>query len=95
MKLPTSQDKREFYHEQERAASVEYTGKTGRNDYMFRTYYNQLKKNSFLYNDRPRFPGMMENILGGMYPKEDMDRATYSTWVTEARNTMYVATITT
>lgn len=90
MKLPTSQDKREFYHEQERAASVEYTGKTGRNDYMFRTYYNQLKKNSFLYNDRPRFPGMMENILGGMYPKEDMDRATYSTWVTEARNTMYV-----
>ena len=33
---------------------------------------------------------MMETILGGMYPRSDMDRAKYSTWVTEARDTMYL-----
>lgn len=90
MKLYTAKDKHEYYHEQEKAASVEYTGKTKRNEYMFRTYYNELKKNSLIDNGRDLFPGMMETILGGMYPRSDMDRAKYSTWVTEARDTMYL-----
>ena len=85
-----NKNKHEWYHHESRGFSVEYTGKTQRNEYQIRSYYNQLEKHSNLLNER-KFPSpMMENILGAMYPKADMDYAKYDTWVTEAKNTLYI-----
>lgn len=85
-----NKNKHEWSHNEQKGFSVEYTGKTNRNEYQFRTYYNQLEKNSNLVNER-KFPSpVMENILGSIYPKADMDYAKYNTWVTEAKNTMYI-----
>lgn len=85
-----NKNKHEWYHNEQKGFSVEYTGKTNRNEYQFRTYYNQLEKNSNLVNER-KFPSpVMENILGSIYPKADMDYAKYNTWVTEAKDTMYI-----
>ena len=85
-----NKNKHEWYHNEQKGFSVEYTGKTNRNEYQFRTYYNQLEKHSNLVNER-KFPSpVMENILGAMYPKADMDYAKYNTWVTEAKDTMYI-----
>ncbi len=90
MTMDATKNKKEWYHNEQKGFSVEYTGKTSRNDYQIRSYYNELEKHSNLVNNRPSLPGPMENILGGMYPKVDMDYAKYNTWVTEARNTMYI-----
>ena len=85
-----NKNKHEWYHNEQKGFSVEYTGKTNRNEYQFRTYYNQLEKHSNLVNER-KFPSpVMENILGAIYPKADMDYAKYNTWVTEAKDTMYI-----
>lgn len=85
-----NKNKHEWSHNEQKGFSVEYTGKTNRNEYQFRTYYNQLEKNSNLVNER-KFPSpVMENILGSIYPKADMDYAKYNTWVTEAKDTMYI-----
>ncbi len=85
-----NKNKHEWYHNEQKGFSVEYTGKTNRNEYQFRTYYNQLEKHSNLVNERAFPSPMMENILGRIYPKADMDYAKYNTWVTEAKNTMYI-----
>ena len=85
-----NKNKHEWYHNEQKGFSVEYTGKTNRNEYQFRTYYNQLEKHSNLVNER-KFPSpVMENILGAIYPKADMDYAKYNTWVTETKDTMYI-----
>lgn len=89
-KLYYNKNKHEWYHNEQKGFSVEYTGKTNRNEYQFRTYYNQLEKHSNLVNERAFPSPMMENILGSIYPKADMDYAKYNTWVTEAKNTMYI-----
>lgn len=89
-RLTYNKDKHEWYHNEQRGFSVEYTGKTKRNEYQFRSYYNELEKHSNLVNNRPSLGFPMESILGGMYPKADMDYAQYNTWVTEAKDTMYI-----
>lgn len=89
-KLYYNKNKHEWYHNEQKGFSVEYTGKTNRNEYQFRTYYNQLEKHSNLVNERAFPSPMMENILGSIYPKADMDYAKYNTWVTEAKNTKYI-----
>ena len=89
-KLYYNKNKHEWYHNEQKGFSVEYTGKTNRNEYQFRTYYNQLEKHSNLVNERAFPSPMMENRLGSIYPKADMDYAKYNTWVTEAKNTMYI-----
>lgn len=48
----TNNNKREWYHNEQKGFSVEYTGKTQKNEYQFRSYYNQLEKHSNLVNDR-------------------------------------------
>ncbi len=88
--LHYNKNKHEWYHNEQKGFSVEYTGKTNRNEYQFRTYYNQLEKHSNLVNERTFPSPVMENILGAMYPKADMDYAKYNTWVTEAKDTMYI-----
>lgn len=108
-KLLTNKNKREFYNNEQKGFSVEYTGKTGRNEYQVRSYYNTLKKNSNLINDRElpydtvvnyianqvsptttvKIP-VMTFLYGNMYPKTDFDYAKYDTWVTEAKDTMYI-----
>lgn len=82
----TSKNKKEWYYNDGYGFSMDYTGKTAKNDYQIRSYYNKFKKESRLFNNRASF-GMMENTLGSMYPKRDFDNAEYYTWVTEARNT--------
>lgn len=89
--LYTNKDKREFFDNEGYGFDVLYTGETQRNDYEFRVYYNQLKKDSRLYNGRGNLPGPMENILGGMYPKTDYDQAKYNTWVAEGKDTMVLS----
>lgn len=95
MKYDQQKDKVEHYDNAGYGMGVTYTGKTEKNDYMVRTYYNQLKKEydmknnvdfSFLGRFSPRAQQMMEK----MYPKSDYDKAKYYTWVTEAQNTMSV-----
>ena len=89
-KLYYNKNKHEWYHNEQKGFSVEYTGKTNCNEYQFKTYYNQLEKHSNLVNERAFPSPMMENKLGSIYPKADMDYAKYNTWVTEAKNTMYI-----
>ena len=103
----TNNNKREWYHNEQKGFSVEYTGKTQKNEYQFRSYYNQLEKHSNLVNDRVLpadkvtviIPQAMRPMVGmdqmefnyaNMYPATDYDYAKYNTWVTEARNTMYI-----
>ena len=103
--LKTNLNKREWYHNEQKGFSVEYTGKTKRNEYQVRSYYNVLEKHSNLVNDRtlpkenvtiiiPPFmvPGgkVLNFNYAAMYPKADMDYAKYNTWVTEAKDTMYI-----
>lgn len=103
--LKTNLNKREWYHNEQKGFSVEYTGKTKRNEYQVRSYYNVLEKHSNLVNDRtlpkenvtiiiPPFmvPGgkVLNFNYAAIYPKADMDYAKYNTWVTEAKNTMYI-----
>lgn len=108
-KVLTNKNKREFFHNEQKGFSIEYTGKTKRNEYQIRSYYNTLTKHSNLINDRvlpngnvsvymvnqvsPMY-GIKIPIMGfnydGMYPKTDYDYAKYNTWVTEAKNTMYI-----
>lgn len=90
----TSKDKREFYHNDFHGYSVEYTGRTANNDYMFRTYYNKLKKDSHIINDRDfskynRMP-FVKTMMESIYPAYDMDQAEYKTWVAEGKDTMYL-----
>ena len=89
-RLTYNKDKREWYHNEQKGFSVEYTGQTDRNQYQIRSYYNQLEKHSNLINPRPSLGMPMEMILGGMFPKTDMDYAKYKTWVTEAKDTMFI-----
>ena len=92
----TNKNKKEWYDNESRGFSVEYSGKTKKNDYKFRTYYNDLEKYSHLLNERILPSGPIMTPAGTpanydlQYPKEDMDRAKYSTWVTEAQNTTYI-----
>lgn len=86
----TNKNKREWFNNESRGFSIEYSGKTKKNDYKFRTYYNNLRKYSHLYNERLSPPAGITTNFDLQYPKEDMDRAKYSTWVTEAQNTTYI-----
>lgn len=91
----TNKNKKEWYDNEQRGFSVEYSGKTKRNEYKVRSYYNELKKYSHLFNERVLPAGSVITPMGPInynlqYPKEDMDSAKYSTWVTEAQNTMYI-----
>lgn len=51
-KVLTNKNKREFFHNEQKGFSIEYTGKTKRNEYQIRSYYNTLTKHSNLINDR-------------------------------------------
>lgn len=105
----TNKNKREFYHNEQKGASVEYTGRTGRNEYQVRSYFNTLTKNSNSINDRSLPYETIENYIAmpvspaytvkipavtflykNMYPSTDYDYAKYDTWVTEAKDTMYI-----
>lgn len=85
----SSKNKKEWFHNEQKGFSLEYTGKTGRNDYQFRTYYNELEKDSNLIN-YPLTLTTMGRPIGTTSVAYDMDYAKYSTWVTEARNTMHI-----
>ena len=80
----TSLDKKEWFHNTRRGFSLAYSGKTKRNAYQFRTYYNQLKKQSHVINYPFDLYRMTSDIT------HDMDYADYHTWVTEAQNTLYI-----
>lgn len=91
----TNKNKKEWYDNEQRGFSVEYSGKTKRNEYKVRSYYNELKKYSHLFNERVLPAGPVMTPMGPInynlqYPKEDMDSAKYSTWVTEAQDTVYI-----
>lgn len=93
-------NKREFYDNSGYGFDLAYSGETERDNYEFRVYYNQMKKDSHLYNDRvlPQeqvsitLPtgGSMNFDYSGMYPKMDYDYAKYYTWVAEGKDTVYL-----
>lgn len=80
----TSRDKKEWFHNTQKGVGVEYSGKTKHNEYQFRTYYNQLEKNSNVINHPIDLLNMTSDTT------YDMDYAKYHTWVTEAKDTMYI-----
>lgn len=79
-----SKDKKEWFHNTQKGVGVEYSGKTKHNEYQFRTYYNQLEKNSNVINHPIDLLKMTSDTT------YDMDYAKYHTWVTEAKDTMYI-----
>lgn len=91
--LATNLNKREYYYNDFHGYSLEYTGRTMHSDYMLRTYFNDLKKDSHLNNERDfsqlRSP-VMKNIYESLYPAYDMDHAKYQTWVMEGKDTLYL-----
>lgn len=87
----TSKDKKEWYDYRRYDYSLGYSGKTHNSDYMIRTFYSRLDKENNLYNYRNNFPGLMENILGSMYPKYDWDKSTYTLWGIEGKNTVQLS----
>lgn len=87
----TSKDKKEWYDYRRYDYSLGYSGKTDNSDYMIRTFYSRLDKENNLYNYRNNFPGLMENILGSMYPKYDWDKSTYTLWGIEGKNTVQLS----
>lgn len=84
-----SQNKKEYFDSKGYGASLAYAGKTSKNDFEYRFYWNKLDKDTHYNNERAVFPGMMENILGAMYPKYDYDIMNFSNYVFEAKDTMY------
>lgn len=86
----SNKDKKEWYDYTRKDFSLAWTGKTPKNDWMIRTYYSYLDKDNNLYNNRAVFPGMMENILGAMYPRYDWDKSKYKLFGIEGKDTMAI-----
>lgn len=86
----SNKDKKEWYDYTRKDFSLAWTGKTPKNDWMIRTYYSYLDKDNNLYNNRAVFPGMMENILGTMYPRYDWDKSKYKLFGIEGKDTMAI-----
>ena len=86
----TNKDKKEWYDFRRFDYSLGYSGTTDNSNYMIRTYYSRLNKENNLYNNRPGFPGPMENILGKLYPKYDWDKSTYILWGIEGRDSIQI-----
>ncbi len=89
MGFVTSRDKKEWYDFSRKDFSLAWTGKTPKNDWMIRTYYSYLDKDNNLYNNRPSL-GMMEGMLGGMFPKYDWDKSKYKLFGIEGKDTMAI-----
>lgn len=70
--------------------SAEYTGRTGRNDYMVRAGMSRMKKDSYSYNGRhlQGLPLFLAGHLNRYFPKENSDNARYSTYFLEAKDTV-------
>lgn len=84
--LQTKKDNKEWYDYRRYDYSLGYSGKDNVNDYMLRAFYSKLEKDNRQYNNRNTFPGPMEGILGGMYPKYDWDSSEYSMYGIEGHN---------
>lgn len=85
-----SLNKKEYFDSKGYGFDLSYTGKDQKNDWEYRTYYNKLDKKTHYNNERATFPGMMESILGAMYPKYDYDIMNFRNYVVEAKDTMYI-----
>lgn len=78
-------DKRQWFHNKTWNTGASYTGDTGKNKYLFRVGYSELKKDSWLRNYRNNtLPG----IYNAMNPVFDFDKITYKEWTAEARDSM-------
>lgn len=88
MTLPVSVDKRERTERTRRDGSISWSGRTAAHDYTFRLYGSVLEKDMVSQNGRADFPGRFEVLLGGAYPKSERDKARYSTWMLEGRDTL-------
>ena len=88
-------DKHQWFQNKTWNTGISYTGDTGRNKYLFRVGYSQLKKDSWLRNDRnnslptiSRGPHMSPIKYNDMNPVFDFDKITYKEWTAEARDSM-------
>lgn len=88
MGLTLTKNQRELTDRERQDAAIAYTGKTNRHQYVFRTYWSEMKKWSETLNDRGTFPGPLESMFGGMFPKYDHDEAKYSLYGVEGRDTI-------
>ncbi len=84
----SNKDKKEWYDYKRYDYSLGYSGTTDNSNYMLRAFYSRLDKENNLYNNRPSFPGPMENVLSSLYPKYDWDKSTYTLWGVEGKNTL-------
>lgn len=87
MKVPVYRGRRENISRDGFDFSAEYTGRTGKNDYMVRAGMSRMKKDSYSYNGRhlQGLPPFLAGHLNRYFPKENSDNARYSTYFLEAR----------
>ena len=91
MTFVTQKDKHEYFNTQGTGLDLSYTGKTKKNDYSFRVYYDKMDKDTLMLNDRPDFGlPILEMVLGKLYPKSQYDTMSFKTIVGEMKDTMYV-----
>ena len=90
MKVPVYRGRRENISRDGFDFSAEYTGRTGRNDYMVRAGMSRMKKDSYSYNGRhlQGLPLFLAGHLNRYFPKENSDNARYSTYFLEAKDTV-------
>ncbi len=87
----TRKNQHEYFNTQGIGFDLNYTGKTKKNDYSFRVYYDKLDKDTLKLNDRPDFGiPMLEMVWGKAYPKSTSEDMSYKTLVGEMKDTMYV-----
>ena len=91
MTFVTQKDKHEYFNTQGTGFDLNYTGKTKKNDYSFRVYFDKMDKDTLMQNDRPDFGiPTFEMVFGPMYPKSSYETMNYKTIVGEMKDTMYV-----
>lgn len=86
----TKKDSKEWYNYKRYDYSLAWTGNNEKHDWMIRSFYSYLKKDNRQYNYRDTFPGPMETILGGLYPKYDWDHSEYSLWGVEGKDSIAI-----
>lgn len=82
---PTRLDRYQLYNDERKSAALDYHAKTGASDFMIRAYYNQLDKDNDVYDrikSRKEYPTPQFNSF---------DRATYETYVLEAKDTTRIS----
>lgn len=82
---PSYRDRYQNYDDERKSASFDYHAKTSASDFMIRAYYNRLDK------DNDVFDRVKDNKEYPYHLLDSFDRATYETYVLEAKDTTRIS----